>query len=122
MFSPGDFGPKSCLGFPSGSAGKESACHAGEPSSEPTSEPWTGNIPWRRDRIPTLIFTGIPGGSDGKGSSCQILWETWVRSLDWEDPLEGGMATHSSTLAWRIPWTEEPGGLHSMGSQSVGHK
>ena len=39
------------------------------------------------------------------------MWETWVRSLDWEDPLEKEMATHSSILAWRIPWTEEPGGL-----------
>ena len=43
--------------------------------------------------------------------------ETWVRSLGWEDPLEKGMATHSSILAWRIPWTEEPGGLQSMDSQ-----
>ena len=41
--------------------------------------------------------------------------ETWVRSLDWEDPLEKEMATHSSILAWRIPWTEEPGGLQSTG-------
>ena len=41
--------------------------------------------------------------------------ETWVRSLDWEDPLEEGMATHPRILAWRIPWTEEPGGLQSMG-------
>ena len=47
--------------------------------------------------------------------------ETWVRSLGREDPLEEGMATHSSILAWRIPWTEEPGGLQSMGSQRVGH-
>ena len=44
------------------------------------------------------------------------MWETWVRSLGWEDPLEEGMATRSSVLAWRIPWTEEPGGLRSMGS------
>ena len=44
--------------------------------------------------------------------------EIWFQSLDWEDPLEEGMATHSSALAWRIPWTEEPGGLQSMGSQS----
>ena len=42
--------------------------------------------------------------------------ETWVRSLGWEDPLEEGMATHFSILAWRIPWTEEPGGLQSMES------
>ena len=45
--------------------------------------------------------------------------ETWVRSLGWEDPLEEGMATHSSILAWRIPWTEEPGGLQSVGLQRV---
>jgi len=47
--------------------------------------------------------------------------ETWVQSLGQEDPLEREMATHSSTLAWRIPWREEPGRLWSMGSQSVGH-
>ena len=45
--------------------------------------------------------------------------QTWVRSLGWEDPLEKGMATHSSILAWRIPWTEEPGGLQSVGFQRV---
>ena len=49
------------------------------------------------------------------------MQETLVQSLSWEDPLEEGMATHSSILAWRIPWTEEPGGLQSMGSQRVGH-
>ena len=49
------------------------------------------------------------------------MQETWVRSLGLEDPLEEEMATHSSTLAWRIPWREEPGGLQSMGSQRVGH-
>ena len=47
--------------------------------------------------------------------------ETWIGSLGWEDPLEEGVATHSSILAWGIPWTEEPGGLQSMGSQRVGH-
>ena len=47
--------------------------------------------------------------------------ETQVPSLGWDDPLEPSMATHSSILAWRIPWTEEPGGLQSMGSQRVGH-
>ena len=47
--------------------------------------------------------------------------ETQVPSLGWEDPLEKEMATHSSTLAWKIPWTEEPGMLQSMGSQRVGH-
>ena len=47
--------------------------------------------------------------------------ETWIQSLGWEDSLEKGMATHFSTLAWRIPWTEEPGGLQSMGSHRVGY-
>jgi len=45
--------------------------------------------------------------------------ETWVQALGWEDPLEKGMATHSSILAWRIPWTEEPGRLQSTGSQTI---
>ena len=47
------------------------------------------------------------------------MWETSVQSLGWEDPLEKELATHSSILAWRIPWREEPGGLESMGSQGV---
>ena len=47
------------------------------------------------------------------------VWNTWVRSLGWEDPLENGMATHSSILAWRIPWAEDPD-LQSMGLQTVG--
>jgi len=47
------------------------------------------------------------------------MQETWVQSLDREDPLEKGVVTHSSILAWRIPWTEEPGGLQSMGLQRV---
>ena len=47
--------------------------------------------------------------------------ETWVRALGREDPLEKEMAIHSSTVAWKIPWTEEPGWLQSMGSQKVGH-
>ena len=49
------------------------------------------------------------------------MQKTQVRSLGWEDPLEKEMATHSSILAWEIPWTEEPGGLQSMGLQRVGH-
>ena len=49
------------------------------------------------------------------------MWETRVRSLGQEDPLEKEMAIHSSTLAWKIPWTEEPDGLQYMGSQRVGH-
>ena len=49
------------------------------------------------------------------------IQDTQVGSLDWEDPLENGMATHSSTLAWKIPWTEEPGRLQSMGLQRARH-
>ena len=50
-----------------------------------------------------------------------IMWETQIRSLGWEDPLEKEMAIHSRTIAWRIPWTEEPGRLQPMGSQRVAH-
>ena len=50
-----------------------------------------------------------------------LMWETQVRSLGGEDPLEEEMATHSSVLAWKTPWTEEPGGLQSTGSQRAGH-
>ena len=53
--------------------------------------------------------------------SLPAMWKTWALSLGWEDPLEKEMATHSSILAWRIPWTEEPGGLQPIGSQRVRH-
>ena len=62
---------------------------------------------------------GFPGDSDSKESACDT--GVWVRSLGWKDPLEEGMATHCGILAWRIPWTEEPGGLQSVGSQRVAH-
>ena len=62
--------------------------------------------------------SGLPHWLSGKESSCNTgLQETRFRSLGQEDPLKKGMATHSSILAWRIPWTEEPGGLQSMGLQ-----
>ena len=61
----------------------------------------------------------IPGCSDGREFASNAVDQ--VQSLGWEDPLEKGMATHSSILAWRIPWTEEPGGLQSMGLQRFGH-
>ena len=61
-------------------------------------------------------------GSSGKEPACQCSrHKTQVRSLGQGDPLEEGMATHASILAWRILWTEEPGNLQSMGSQKVGH-
>ena len=67
----------------------------------------------------TSILLGFPGGSEVK--NLPEMQKTQVLSLGWEDPLEEGMATHSSILAWRIPWTEEAGGLQSMGSQRVRH-
>ena len=66
-----------------------------------------------------IVAQGFPGGSAVKNPP--TVQEMWVQSLGWEDLLEKGMATHSSILAWRIPWTEEPGGLQSMGSQRAGH-
>ena len=63
--------------------------------------------------------TGFSGGSDGKEYA--PMWEIQVQSLGQEDLLEKGRATHYSILAWKIPWTEEPGGLQSTGSQRVGH-
>ena len=71
---------------------------------------------------------GLPGPSHskesaGKESACNAedLQEMCVQPLGWEDPLEKVMAIHSSILTWRVPWTEEPGGLQFMGSQRVGH-
>ena len=103
------------LSCPDGSDGKKSACNAGD----------LGLIP-ALGRSP----------AEGIGYPLQCSWaslvaqlvknaparrETWVQSLGWEDPLEEGKAPHSSIQAWRVPWTEEPGGLQSVGSQRVGH-
>ena len=66
-----------------------------------------------------FLFQGFPGGSDGK--SLPAMWETQVRSLVQEDPLEKEMGTHSSILAWKIPWMDKPGRLQSMGSQRIRH-
>ena len=73
--------------------------------------------------IPTSLYLmGFPGGSDNKESTCNVGDPGSIPRWDpWEDPLEKGMATHSTILAWRIPWTEEPGGLQSMGSLRVRH-
>ena len=70
------------------------------------------------------IFLGVEVWSSLVAQSVKDLpkmWETQVRSLGWKDPLEKKTATHSSILAWKIPWTEEPGGLQSIGSQRVRH-
>ena len=64
-----------------------------------------------------IAILGFPGGSEAKVSA--TMQETQVQSPGWEDPLENGMATHSSILAWRIPWIEETGSLQSMGLQRV---
>ena len=100
----------SLWGFTDSSVGKESACNAGDPS---------------------LILGSGRSAGEGIGYPLQYSWaslvaqlvknppamrETWVPSLDWEDPLEKRKATHSSILAWRIPWT-----IQSMGLQRVGH-
>ena len=72
-------------------------------------------------RLHFTIFLrlGFPSGSMVKNPPA--MQELQVQSLGWEDPLEKGLATHSSVLAWRIPWRQEPGGLQSMGSQRVRH-
>ena len=66
-----------------------------------------------------MFLLGFPGGSDSKESACGAD-SAWVQSLGWEGHMEKGMVTHSSIVAWEIPWTEEPGGLQSMGSQRAG--
>ena len=79
---------------------------------------------WHNSPVPLLSFKNLPNGASLVAQRIKRLpamQETWVRSLGWEDALEKEMATHSSTLAWRIPWTEEPGELQSTGSQRVGH-
>ena len=103
------------MGILNSSVGKESTCKAGDPYLVPGSARSTG---------------------EGIGYPLQYSWasfvaqlvkdlsamrETWVLSLGWEDPLEKGMATHSSILTWRIPWTGEPGGLQSTELQTAGH-
>ena len=111
------------VGFPDSSVGKESSCNAGDLGLIP----WLGRSPGRRERLPTLVFW--PGEFHGLYSPWGLkesdmieqlswaslvaklvknlpeMWEAWVRSLGWEDPLEKGMATYSSILAWRIPET-----------------
>ena len=69
-------------------------------------------------QIPVFQMTSLVAQTVKRLST---MWETWVRSLGWEDPLEQEMATHSSILAWKIPRMEESGRLQSMGSQRVGH-
>ena len=93
------------LGFPGSSAGKESACNSGDPGlipgsgrshgegiGNPLQYSWASPVAWTVKNPPAM-------------------WESWVRSLGWEDLLEEGMSAHSGILVWRIPRREEPGGL-----------
>ena len=83
---------------------------------------WQALASWREIKTLTRIATPLCSWFTLVAEivkNLPAMRETWVRSLGWEDPLEKGMATHSSILAWRIPWIEEPGGLQSMGSQEL---
>ena len=140
-----------CYGFPHSSVGKESACNAGDPrfkfcvredplekevathssilaweipqTEEPGRLQSMGSQRVGHDWATSLSLHGIlglPRGSVSKESPCNP--GTQVQSLGQEDPLEKEMTTHSSILAWEIPWIEEPGGLQSMGSEELGTK
>ena len=85
------------MGFPGGSAGKESACSAGDPGSIPGP----GRSPGEGIGYPLQYSWASHVAQLVKNSPA--MWKTWVRFLGWEDPLEEGMAAHSSILAWRIP-------------------
>ena len=103
------------LGFPGSSAGKKSTCNAGDPSSIPESRRSAGEgidyqLQYSWASLVVQTINNLPA-----------VQETWVRSLGWEDPLAKGMTTHSSILAWRIPWTEETVRLQSMELQRAGH-
>ena len=93
------------MGFPDSSVGKESACNAGDPGSIPELGRSAGEgigYP-HQDSWASLVAQLV--------KNPPTMWETWVRTLGWEDPLEKGKAIHSGILAWRIPWT-----VLSMGS------
>ena len=109
----GDPGRPRRPSFPGSSAGKESACNAGDPSSIPGSERCPG------EGMGYLLQCSWTSLVDQTVKNLPAMWQTWIGSLGWEDPLEEGMATHSSILAWEIPGTEEPGGLQSMVAELV---
>ena len=88
------------LGFPDSSVDKESTCNAGDPGSISGSGRSTGEgigypLQYSSASLVAQLVNNLPA-----------MWETWIRSLGWEDPLEKGKATHSSILAWRTPWTK----------------
>ena len=95
-------------GFLGSSAGKESTCNAGDPGSIPGSGRSSG------EGIGYPLQCSWPSLVAQMVKNSPAMWETWVQSLGWEDPLEKEMATHSSILAWRIPWT-----VWSIGSQEL---
>ena len=98
--------------FPGSSAGKELACNARDP----------GSIPGEGTGYPLQCFQYSWASLVAQTvKRLSTMRETQVQSLDSEDPLEKETAIHSSTIAWKIPWTEEPGRLQTMGSQRVGH-
>ena len=99
------------MGFPDNSVGKKSTRNAGDPGLIPGLGRSAGEgigypLQYSWASLVAQLVKNPPA-----------MWETWVRSLGWEDPLEKEMATHSSTLAWKMPWMQECGGLQSMGSQ-----
>ena len=96
--------------FPGGSAGKETACNAGDSGLIPRLGRSAGEgigypLQYSWAFLVAQLIKNPP-----------IMWETWIRSLGWNDPLKKGMTTHPSILAWRIPWT-----IQSIRSQRVGH-
>ena len=103
------------MGFPCGSTGKKSACNAGIPGSIPGSgrSPAEGTVSPLQYSWASLMAQMV--------KNPPALWDTRVQSLDWKDPLEEGMATHSSILTGESRWTEKLGGLQPMGSQRVRH-
>ena len=103
------------MGFPGSSAGKESTCNAGDPGSIPGS----GRSPEGGISYPLQYFWASLVAQRVK--RLPAVQETQVQFLGQEDPLEKELATHSSTLAWKIPWMEESGRLQYMGSERVGH-
>ena len=109
MFWPGEFHGL-CFGFPDSSVGKEYTCNAGDTGSIPGSGRSAGEgvsypLQYSWASLVAQLVKNLPA-----------MWEIWVRSLGWEDPLEKGKATHSSILYCRIPWT-----VKSMRSQRVRH-
>ena len=104
-------------GFPGFSVGKESACDAGDAGLNPGS----GRSPGEGKERHPLQYSRAFLVAQMVVENPPAMQETWVQSLGWDDPLEEGMATHSSILSWRIPWTEVPDGLQSMVSQRVGY-